>query len=422
MPGQGNGPSPALLAANRRLHQLRAEKGIGRAGSGQAESGCEGGLSHQGEKPAEAASPKRSTGGYLAKRLPEHLGWESGAVTRALRQALARQETASREAEPLAPEEWALEATTPPAAARPQKEEEVVTLHPALALAMLRQKQAAAGRVWYLLRYLDRGGRGWLPAEEVTRELTDKKAHWRICGPRQLRNLLRQGQGVFWERDKERIWLKSAAKVALALGVKRLSGRPVAMPVAALAGGMGQVRAHFYAAFHSGRAPQDQGRPGRPVSRATLAKLSGVPARSQRHYEKIATVRAQANIAVGPVYTEETFRKQAWRHGRATFRFTDYQGRLGAPGRAYVAWRLPNSYHGPHEQCPRGRKKKINQQIDLVNGWAQGNDRPGRLFHPNGGQAGRAFNRDSERDRYWPDSRRRSGRPQIWQALPARDE
>lgn len=408
MPGHEAGPSPALLAANQRLLQLRAERGIS-----QAESGGEDGLIYAGPAPAA-----ETTGGRSPEQLPKHLGWESAAVTRALRQAWARQEGATPvEVAPamVAPEQRLIGADL-------RKEEAVVSLHPTLALAMLRQKQAAAGRVWYLLRFLDREGRGWLPLAQVSQELTAKQARWRICGPRQLRHLLSQGQGVFWERDKERVWLKSAAKVALALGVTRLSGQPVALPVMALTSGMGQVRAHFYAAFHSGRTPQGPGKPGQPISRSKLAQLSGVPARSQRHYEQITAVRAQRNIAVGPVYTADNFRKQAWRHGRATFRFVDHHGRFGAPGRAYVAWRLPNSYNGPHDPCPKGRKKKINQQIDLVIGWAQGNDRLERLFHPNGGQAGRAFNRDSRQDRYWPRPRVDWKRPRLWQALPARDE
>ena len=40
---------------------------------------------------------------------------------------------------------------------------ETVTVYPSLLLAMLKQNQEAAGRVYLLLRYLDKAGRGWLP-------------------------------------------------------------------------------------------------------------------------------------------------------------------------------------------------------------------------------------------------------------------
>ena len=100
-----------------------------------------------------------------------------------------------------------------------------------IGLAMLRRGLAAPGRLWLLLRHLDGDGRGWVTVAEARARLTGKGAPLRICGWRQLRNLLRQGQGIFWERDGERIWYRSTLRVADALGVERLTGRPVDLPL-----------------------------------------------------------------------------------------------------------------------------------------------------------------------------------------------
>jgi hypothetical protein len=45
--------------------------------------------------------------------------------------------------------------------------------------------------------------------------------------------------------------------VAFGLGVERLSGRPVALPLEALLNGIGRFRAELYAAFHSGRVKSE---------------------------------------------------------------------------------------------------------------------------------------------------------------------
>ena len=296
---------------------------------------------------------------------------------------------------------------------------------------MLKKGLAAPGRIWLLARHLDQEGRGWLTPAQVQQELCHKESALRVCGRRQLRNLLRQGQGIFWRRDKSRIWLRSTARVALALEVDRLRGRPVKLPLSALLGGIGQLRAHFYATFYSGRASDRRAGPSKPINRATLRKITHVPARTQQIYDRQAGVERQSNMAVGERLTDKNLQERAWRHGRATFSFIDHEGRQGPAGGRYVAWRLPNSYQGPHALCPKGRTKKINRQIDLVYSRVQGNDLDrasapnsvDRLFHASGQEAGRAYNRDQSQDIYWPDSRGRphADRRRLWRVLPAKE-
>ncbi len=294
-----------------------------------------------------------------------------------------------------------------------------VRLQPALALAILGAGQAPAGRIWLLCRYLDEAGRGWLATDQVREQLTREESDSRVCGRRQLRNLLNQGQGIFWERQpaqagcRERIWLRSPARVAVSLGLERLAGRPVDIPLAALLGSIGRVRAHFYASFHDGR--QDGEAPGAPISRSTLARLTHVPPRTQRLYDQAAGVQRTANYAVGAEYSSENIQERAWLHGRAAFKFVDHQGRQGRAGRRYVAWRLPNSYAITDNSVnggPDKRKRNNKRPVDLVTIGAQGNDRslkgcprqPKNLFHVHGSAAGKAYNRDSGIDAYWPES------------------
>ena len=248
---------------------------------------------------------------------------------------------------------------------------------------MLRRKKAAAGRVWLLLRHADASGRGRVAVGEALRLLSGDGSPLRICGRRQLTNLLAAGEGLFWQRDRGRDgteWLRlhAAARLAAGLGVERLGGSPVAVPVGALTGTIGQARAHLYAAFHSGRTSHEllsgERRARGPIARETLCKLSGASRNSQRNYERRAAVGRRSAIALGPRLTAVDEHEVAWQRGRALFHYRDTKGRYGRPGAVYLAWQLPNEYTGPHATLPRGGQKRLNRAItDLFHDGMTGN-------------------------------------------------
>lgn len=297
-----------------------------------------------------------------------------------------------------------------------------VKLYPDIGLGMLRQSLAAPGRIWLLLRLIDTRGAGWVFTETARVQLTGKQAVLRVCGWRQMRNLLRQGEGIFWHRDKKRIWLHSLAKTARALGVSRLTGKPVKIPVSVLTGTIGDTRAHLYAAFHSGRMQDTE--KTRPISRRALTVLSGVGATSQRHYEEKTKVRTRANYAAGDVADAENGKERAWQVGRALFKLRDVNGRHGKTGRVYWAWRLPNSYAGPHQKASKGRQRRVNRELrDLVMQGMPGNGgetvachvKPKRRYFDNGCQAAKVWNRKPA-DLYWRSSNG-NGRAGWWYFL-----
>jgi hypothetical protein len=300
------------------------------------------------------------------------------------------------------------------------KVSDTVAVYPSMLLAMLKQDQAAAGRVYLLLRHLDTTGRGWLPVQEIRERLTRKGSPLKVMGWRRLRQIFNQGEGIFWERDAQgRLWLKSAAKIALKLECRRFKGNRVDLPIKTLLAGIGTVRAHFYACFHSGRSSEN------PISRETLESMTGLSPRTQREYDRLAQVKRQQNIAVGPRYNKITAEGQSWKRGRAVFTFIDSQGKQGPKNREYIAWRLPNSYQAPHQKRSKGRQKKINQQlVSLVKNGVQGNDHveADKLFWTNGAAAGKAYSRDQELDAYWPrgSAQRRPGA--IWYVMVGKEK
>ena len=281
-------------------------------------------------------------------------------------------------------------------------------------MAILRRNLEAPARVWLLLRLIDTDGRGWLPVDEARRQLAGKDSPLRCCGPRRLRQLMGAGEGLFWRRDdQERLWLSGAHRIAHALDCGKLQGFPVELPVAALLGGIQGVRAAFYAAFHSGR--QDS-----PISRDTLAVLSGVPGRTQLEYDRAAGVGRRRNMAVGERYNAERFQERAWQRGRAAFRFIDTKGQQGRAGGEYVAWHLPNSYDGPYARRATGGRKRLNRKLaDLVMKGIPGNDGMAveRVFWPDGAMAAKGYNRGPDRDAYWRKAGMGRVGGQVWHVL-----
>jgi hypothetical protein len=244
-----------------------------------------------------------------------------------------------------------------------------VALSPSLGLAILRKKKAAGARLWLLLRAIDNKGSGVVSQDRARSALTDEASPLRFCGRRQLRNLLTAGEGLFWQIDEGRIWLRSAIRVAHALGLDRFRGRDVAIPTSALTGGIGSVRANLFAAFHSGRE-------GAPISRRTLAKESGVAPRTQRLYDRRSGVRKETNFACGPALNSAEAEDLAWFHGPAAFTWRDSRRGRGDNETRFLAWQLPNSYHGPFAQAGRGRRKRQNKALaDLLHTGTAGNGR-----------------------------------------------
>jgi hypothetical protein len=391
--------------------------------------------------------------------LPSHLGWGSAALTAVLRRQLLHQQEKANCAnhnhnlewlERLAGEQrsrgaeeksgaWRAESGESPSfqslAHNPQsticnpQSNDWVKLYPAIGLGMLRQELTAPGRLWLLLRYLDQPGSGSIRIATVIKQLTEKSSPLYLCGKRQLRNLLHDGEGVYWIRNKERLWLRSAAKVAYALDVERLTGQPVALSLSVLLDGIGAFRAHLYAAFHSGRTkvtPYNE--QAMPISRETMTKLSRVGQSSQRIYEEQAGVQVQANFAIGERATKENKQNCAWTRGQALFELKDYRGQQGKKGKRYLAWQLPNSYVGQHQRRPKGRQKRINRELqDLVMKGMPGNvgqtsesRQPEKVYYPTGKLAAKVYGRDPERELYWGRQRTRNGRFSIWQQMGSR--
>ena len=260
---------------------------------------------------------------------------------------------------------------------------------------LLKQKKARSGRIWLILGQLDRAGRGWLAKTDVVAALTDGESELRLYSKRHLRTLLTEGDGLFWQRDEGRIWLRSEAKVLRELDAPRISNRPVRVPSELLLGRIGAFRAALYAVVHSGRE-------GTPISRETLRDSTGASPRTQHGYEKKANVTVRGNVALGSPFNREATHEVAWR--RAYLPLHDVGGVYGPAGCTYHAWRLPNSYLGPFPATGRQRNGK-----DLRHQGEAGNRR--RRYLADARQLAKVLRGGAGRGCYWPLG---GNRPGVW--------
>ncbi len=251
-----------------------------------------------------------------------------------------------------------------------------IDIQPDIALAVLKREMAAQARIWWLCRHLDADGRGVITVARLREALCEKRAPLRVVGWRRMRQLLRDGSGTFWERDNfDRLWLYGRGRVATALGVTYLRRKTVALDINALCGTIGGVRAHLHATFHAARG-RDGGSDA-PISRATIADVTGVPQRTQQHYEHVAHVARQQNISIAQPQTASNRQSYVSRHGRAAFTLVDKQGKFGRINQPYNARRLPNSYQTPLRCRQASSVRRHNRRLHtLVHNQGQGTVQP----------------------------------------------
>ena len=429
--------SPALAAAQARLLRLRLPHRAERISQSDALVCSDLGRFHP---PSPLQQPSLFD---QINELPPHLGWENARVTAVLRQEKKR--TACDVGRDFRRRDFRPHTITPHASRiTPAKERTpFIKVYPSVAQGILCEGQAATGRVWLLLRHLDENGRGWLTEAEAQAQFTTKTSPSYLFGKRQWRNIVKKGDGIFWQRDNGRLWLNSVSKTAAALGVWQLNGRPVQLPVSVLTGKIGTARAHLYATFHSSRTVMQAGDEpqAKPIARESLTAQFNISPHTQRSYERKARVKSHKNYAIGAKNASESAENTAWHHGTAAFPFTDYLGKHGRPGTSYLAWQLPNHYFGPHQQACRGQQKRINRELaDLFMKGMTGNDNESvdgndltaearrtqkkesasrhqlnisRRFCDNGRFAAKVYNRNqAEQDVYW-----RSPGKNIWHVL-----
>jgi hypothetical protein len=418
--------SLALQEANNRLFALRLQQGIDNP--------------PQREDGVSVVSLSPVSVEKTLAAMPAHLGWQSQVVTKHVRGRVVTSVGEQKEGKSKGQKKIAFAPKQQEAIASDKKTPKPpLLIYPSLALAMLQTRQVSAGRVWWLCRHFDVAGQGVFRIAKIREQLAGKHATFRLCGWRRLRQILAEGEGIFWKRYKERLWLRSAVKVADTLGVEKFQGKVVEMPASTFCQSIGKVRAHLYAMFHASRTTKNPEMKTHPIARQTLETMTGVGRRTQQAYEQHAGISVQHNIVLGnplktnaPPFASATsdqlptisHQERAWQQGNAYFELKDYRGYHGKRGAMYMAWQLPNSYTAPHTPNGRGRQKYLNRHLNDLRMKREAGNRQEwnegicRRYFKDGVGAGKAQARQPHQAMYWQAGLCRSGKGQ-WYEVPA---
>ncbi|MDX1417121.1 MAG: hypothetical protein R3293_23145 [Candidatus Promineifilaceae bacterium] len=313
--------------------------------------------------------------------------------------------------------------------------EQEVRLSPTIAAACLNRENRhndagldAPYRLYKILQTMDTDGRGWLAQQAVGITLTCKNAPTFIYGKRQLKIILRRGEGLFWKRVKVhgevRIRLVSRARLALGLNCPRLRGREVALPLRLLLGsGRGRqadVNAALYAAVHAGQIRGK--REARPITRAKVSHISGCSKYRQRSYEKRIKMSVGRHIHILTRFSSYGLDRARIHHHLPAYKHIDYLGKINRHqrGAAYIAVRLGNSYQPPQQftVVHSRRQRTINRHLaGLCSMGSEGSGREPyvRLYHENAAAAVHSYNRDPHTSAYWPLTEKGSHR--LWRKI-----
>jgi len=218
-----------------------------------------------------------------------------------------------------------------------------------------RRRHERVGQLWMLMRHLDQHGSGRLLYDVIYR--------LGYTGQANMRRIIRDGvrAGYFW-REGEHLAYRSEARVCAMLGIERINGWAVSIPVAQLLQpDIVRLRALFYDAFHSGRGdgfanPIARGgwRHGVGIKRAT-----GRTRETQRTYESRRGIAVRANVEdLGPYSADDLERRHAEGHAVFVMRMK---------GGARIVERLSNAYRGTLRTVARGRRW-LNHRIKAAMG------------------------------------------------------
>ena len=226
-----------------------------------------------------------------------------------------------------------------------------VRAYPSLLNASHKAGSVPGMWLYLLLKAIDDQGRGCVHIHHARKMLTTRSRFRVQQSWRRLRQILADGEGVYWTRDNVgRIWLRAPGRIATALNCDHLDGRPILLKLADLRQDIATVKAHFFAAFESGR------RDPNPISQAALENITGVPERTQREYNKRLERTARKNVAITELAWEPEIFQPMAANGRTVFRLTDFHGVRGDKGKKYIAYRIPDSRSLSHRQGCRGRQ------------------------------------------------------------------
>ena len=219
--------------------------------------------------------------------------------------------------------------------------DDTVTVYGAIAEAALLGQREAELVLWLLANKLKpTPGQNAISRSGLVRATED----WGVFSPVHTRQLLRQGNHVFWRLGTKTVFLIGSPGVAVALGARSTGRYRQRIFIKDLANGPARRRGAIFGAA----VPND-----RPISQSVLHRLTGVSIRSQRRYREMGcfkTIRQDADLT-GLFDVDASW---SWLAGWAR----EHRSKGVYISGKKVMKRLPNLHAAHGERIPAGQRSK----------------------------------------------------------------
>lgn len=286
---------------------------------------------------------------------------------------------------------------------RPQPEvraHNLLKVDPELARLAIVLHLAAQLRIWLVAREVDRdswSGRGWLARDELRRTLQQQGIRY---SKRHIRRLLAEGEGLFFNLDGERVYLRGYRYVSehlteAAPPETRATNLPGARAVYVMAQGSLQAwQERLYLSWLYSRAAATIPAPTLMISREVLALLFGRSQDTLRRWEE--RLIRQRKLEVKENFAQSRDRRDAPAHA------VEYLAETPQGDEIRWRWQLPNTYviRGVREHAHRGQGRKVRRAVQAVNQPAQKAGRVARIYYADCKAVHKARRRHGEAKRY----------------------
>jgi len=277
--------------------------------------------------------------------------------------------------------------------------------HPQLSSMSVKTGHDRLLVVWYVLRYLDGDGSGWLPDTPQTVAAIAATHGTK----RNVRALLKSGDSVFWAREHGAIKLHGLRRIVEYLceltGERPTIDRPVLVPVELLDGTLQQRRAILYAVWIAG------GKNGqRRIGREYVAAKFGVSEQTLRNWEALANITVAKTHKWLPVASQRPdagydYEALPSAEGAVVVR------KQGQPDR--LVWDGPNQYSTALQRAPRGMSRKVAVQTRFALDFSVRVKLPTRRYYSDMQALAKARSRQPYEQFYLQTA------PNLWEVCPA---
>ena len=186
------------------------------------------------------------------------------------------------------------------------------------------------------------------------RRLVRTAFEWGLFSRSYARQLLTQGDEVFWHLGAHTAFLIGTAGVAALLGANRYPQHRQIIALDGLRGGIAKRRGALFGAV----APDD-----RPMSQITLRMLTGISERSQRRYRSAGSFESVCQIADLTVLLPEDWLRPSLEYWARANRAKGIYASGGT-----ILKRLPNLHVPAGERIPPGdRSKHLFRELQALN-------------------------------------------------------